>query len=80
MIIGIITDKCNICDHRIREARETQKISQDQSAAMLQIEGLSINQNSISRIETGKRLVADFELVVIAKALNVDITWLVSEE
>ena len=79
MIIGKVTDQCNICGHNVRRIREEKKMSQDQLAAKLQTEGLGINQNSISRIETGKRIVADFELKALAKVLNVDIDTLLSE-
>ncbi len=78
MIIGKVTDQCNVCGHNVRKLREQKKMSQDQLAAKLQTEGLGVNQNSISRIETGKRLVADFELKALAKVLNVDIDTLLS--
>ncbi len=80
MIIGKTTDKCNICGLRVREAREKLKLSQDQLAARLQTEGLGVNQNSVSRIETGKRIVADFELATLAKVLSVDVNWLLQDE
>ena len=80
MIIGKPTDKCNVCGSRVREAREKLKLSQDQLAAKLQTEGLGVNQNSVSRIETGKRIVADFELVALAKVLSVDVNWLLRDE
>ena len=80
MIIGKPIDKCNVCGSRVREAREKLKLSQDQLAARLQTEGLGVNQNSVSRIETGKRIVADFELVALAKVLNVDVNWLLQDE
>ena len=80
MIIGKTTDKCNICGLRVREAREKLKLSQDQLAARLQTEGLGVNQNSVSRIETGKRIVADFELAALAKVLSVDVNWLLRDE
>ena len=80
MIIGKTTDKCNICGHRVREARDKLKLSQDQLAARLQTEGLGVNQNSVSRIETGKRIVADFELAALAKVLSVDVHWLLQDE
>ena len=80
MIIGKTKDQYNICGQNVRRLREKKKMSQDQLAAKLQTEGLGVNQNSISRIETGKRLVADFELVALAKVFNVDITCLVQEE
>ena len=54
-------------------------MSQDQLAAKLQIEGLGVNQNSISRIETGKRIVADFELKAIAKVLEINVNELLED-
>lgn len=56
------------------------KFSQEQLAAKLQIEGLGMNQNSVSRLETGKRVVADFELKAIAKVLHVDPNWLLEDD
>ena len=73
MIIGKVTNQCNICGQNVRKLRESKKMSQDQLAAKLQTEGLGVNQNSISRIETGKRIVADFELQALARVLGVDI-------
>ena len=50
----------------MRRIREGKKLSQEQLAAWLQLEGLSINQKAISRIETGERVVADYELLYLA--------------
>ena len=72
MIIGKVTDQCNICGQNVRKLREKLGLSQDQLAAKLQTEGLGVNQNSVSRIETGKRIIADFELKAIAKVLRTD--------
>ncbi len=55
----------------MRRIREVKKLSQEQLAAWLQLEGLSINQKAISRIETGERVVADYELLYLAKVLRV---------
>ncbi len=79
MIIGKTTDKCNICGQHIRSIREKKRLTQDQFAAKLQVEGLGMNQNSISRIETGKRIVADFELKAIAKVLGIDVNELLKD-
>lgn len=80
MIIGKVTNQCNICGPKVRKLREEKKMSQDQLAAKLQTEGLGVNQNSISRIETGKRIVADFELKSLARVLNVPVDVLLSNE
>ena len=80
MIIGKMTSQCNICGQNVRRLREKQGLSQDQLAAKLQTEGLGVNQNSVSRIETGKRIVADFELKALATVFNVDIATLVENQ
>ena len=46
----------------------------------MQIEGIQLTQRAISRIETGERLVADYELLCLAKVLNVDLHWLLDSE
>ena len=80
MIIGKKDGQCNICDKNVRKLREQKKMSQDQLAAKLQTEGLGVNQNSISRIETGKRVVADYELKALAHVLNTAVDDLLAEE
>ena len=65
--------KCNASGENIRQMREQMKLSQERLAARLQLKGLPLNQKAISRIETGDRVVADFELVLLAQALNVGI-------
>lgn len=72
--------KKNICGERIREARVIQRMSQTDLAARLQIEGITIERDSISRIEIGTRFVADYELMILAKVLKVDINWLLSKK
>ena len=56
--------KKNLSGERIREARVVQKLSQNELAAKMQIEGITIERDSISRIEIGTRFVADFELMI----------------
>ncbi len=53
--------KKNICGDRIREARVVQRMSQSELAAKMQIAGIAIERDSISRIENGTRFVADYE-------------------
>lgn len=70
--------KKNICGDRIREARVVQRMSQSELAAKMQVEGITIERDSISRVEIGTRFVADYELKVFAKVLNVDVVWLLA--
>lgn len=66
----------NICGNRVREARVRRKLTQEELAARLQVAGITIERDSVSRIEIGTRFVADFELVVLARVLKVDLEWL----
>ena len=70
----------NICGDRIRQARALRRISQSELAAKMQVEGITIERDSISRIEIGTRFVADYELKVFAKDLKVNIMWLISDD
>ncbi|MGN0803463.1 MAG: helix-turn-helix domain-containing protein [Candidatus Faecivicinus sp.] len=70
--------RCNQAGVRIREAREQLGLSQEELAAKLQLAGLEITQKSISRIETGLRVLPDYELPYFAAALNRSIPWLLS--
>ena len=66
----------NICGKRIKEARKKLKLSQEMLAAKLQVEGINIERDSISRIELGTRFVADYELLILCKILNVSPEYL----
>ena len=68
--------KKNICGDRLREARQKRRFTQEALAAKLQIEGVIMERNSISRIESGTRFVCDYELVVLSKVLGVGVDWL----
>lgn len=71
--------KKNICGDRIRQARALRRISQSELAARMQVEGITIERDSISRIEIGTRFVTDYELKIFAKVLKVNIMWLISD-
>lgn len=68
--------KCNVCGDRVRIAREKAGLSQEALAAKIQLEGHSLTQKAISRIETGLRVVPDYEIPLLAAALGVDTLWL----
>lgn len=69
----------NIAGDRIREARLKQRISQAQLAARVQVEGVILEQDVISRIESGQRILLDYELKALAKCLGVPVSWLLNE-
>lgn len=72
--------KCNISGDRIRQWRMDAGLIQEELAIRMQLNGLQMGQMAISRIETGKRLVADFELVIFSRVLGVSMEWLTGED
>ena len=72
--------KKNISGDRIREARQKRRLTQEDLAAKLQIEGVIMERDSVSRMEIGTRFVTDYELMVLSKVLNVSLRWLVGLE
>ena len=72
--------KKNICGEKIRQARAKKRLTQDNLAAKMQIEGIIIERDSISRIELGTRFVPDYELPIFARVLNVSIEWLLTSD
>lgn len=72
--------KKNICGERIKEARIKNKLSQTQLAAQLQVNGVIIERECISRLENGSRFIPDYELPVYSKILNVSVEWLLGME
>ena len=70
----------NICGDRIHEARCKLRLTQSDLAAQLQVNGIIIERDSISRIEIGTRFVADYELRELSKILKVSVNWLLGIE
>lgn len=68
--------KKNISGERIREARLKLRLSQSDLAARVQIEGVTMERDSISRIEIGTRFIPDYEIPVFARVLGVSALWL----
>lgn len=63
----------NLCGEKIREARVKNRLSQSDLAAKMQTEGVTLERDSISRIENGTRFIADYELMAFAKVLNINV-------
>lgn len=70
----------NICGERVRKERVTRRISQERLAAKMQMRGVEIEQDAISRIESGDRLVTDYELRAFAALFEVPIESLLEPE
>ncbi|MBQ7920244.1 MAG: helix-turn-helix transcriptional regulator [Lachnospiraceae bacterium] len=72
--------KCNASGRNIKLLREAAGLSQEQLAGKLQLAGLNLNQKAISRIETGDRVVPDFELIFFSEIFNVPVCKLLNTE
>lgn len=72
--------KKNICGDRVHEARCKHRLTQSDLAAKLQVAGIIIERDSVSRIEIGTRFVADYELRELSRILNVSVNWLLGIE
>ena len=70
----------NIYGERVRMARLSKRISQETLAAKMQTRGVNIAQDAISNIESGRRLVMDYELRAFASGLQVPIEELLEPE
>ena len=66
----------NLCGDRVREARASLNITQADLAARLQVAGVIMERDSVSRIEIGTRFVTDYKLVVLSNVLGVSLEWL----
>ena len=62
----------NLCGNRVKEARARLNITQ--------VAGITMERDSVSRIEIGTRFVTDYELAVLAKILGVSMEWLTENE
>lgn len=68
----------NLVGDRVKEARSNAQLTQDELSQKLAKLGVSIDRAGVAKIETGIRGVLDFELVALAKALGVRVTWLLN--
>jgi transcriptional regulator with XRE-family HTH domain len=68
----------NLVGERVKDARRAAKppLTQEELSKKLTKFGVSIDRAGIAKIETGIRGVLDFELVALAKVLNVKVTSL----
>lgn len=68
----------NLVGERVKKARVTAQppFTQEELSKKLAKLGVSIDRAGVAKIETGIRGVLDYELVALAKTLNVKVTWL----
>ena len=64
--------KSNVSGEIIEKYRLKRDMSREELAEKLQLEGFNIDRTNIFRIEKGKVIVKDFELLAIGKILKFD--------
>ena len=65
--------KANVVGKQIRAIRKEKKLTQEQLTARCNLEGFDISRGTLAKIESGVRQVIDIEIVLISKALNINI-------
>ncbi len=69
----------NITGARIKTLRIKMKLTQEQVAAKMQLAGIQIDQKAISRLESGDRVITDYELMCLAEILNTSADQIIRE-
>lgn len=69
----------NAIGAQVRKLRTENGLSQEKLVARCGVLGFELGQPAISQIENGMRGVSDLEMILLAKALRVDIGQLVPE-
>ena len=67
----------NLIGERLKLLRRNAKLSQRDLARELQLIGIDMDKNVITRIETNKRYVTDFELQALKQIFNVSYDYLI---
>lgn len=62
--------KKNLCGDRIRIERLKKRMTQMELAAKIQLQGITLERDSISRIEIGTRFVTDYEWNILTRYLK----------
>lgn len=65
--------KLNFLGAIIADKRKKLKISQNMLASKMQLKGINIGKNDISKIECQNRTIKDYELIALKDILNIDL-------
>ena len=72
-------DKSNVIGSIIKKVRENNNCSQTQLCKKLELRGIVMTKEDLSKIERNKKIVKDFEVWGIARALNISLDTLFNE-
>lgn len=65
--------KLNFSGKLIAEKRKELKMSQNMLAGKMQLMGVNIGKNDISKLESQNRTIKDYELIALKDILNLDL-------
>ena len=64
--------KTNVVGLKIKEYREHLKLSKGEVCRRLQLHAVYMDRTQLNRMETGRMIIKDFELLALCKVLNID--------
>ena len=64
-------EKNNVIGPLIKEYREKQNLSKSELGRRLQLHVVYIDRTELQRMETGRMIIKDFELIALFKVLNI---------
>lgn len=72
-------NKKNVIYNQLKTARKNKGLSQANFAVKMQLLGVNMDQQMISKIERNMRIVTDYELVCLCKVLSVNEKYLLKD-
>jgi len=71
----------NIIGARVAEARKAHnpRLTQNELSGKLARLGIQLDRAAVAKIENGQRHVLDYELRALARALGVEVNWLLGD-
>lgn len=76
-MIKKFNNKKNIAGTFIKNERKNKGVTKVQLCKLLELQGVYINRDELLKIEKNDLMIKDFELVAIAKVLNLDMNKLI---
>lgn len=72
-------NKLNVSNRKIKELREKNNLSLSALSTKLALMGIDISKPSLHKLETGKRILKDYELYGLSQVFHVSIDELLSD-
>ena len=72
-------DRLNVTGKKIKELRIKNNLSLSQLSTKLALMGIDISKPSLHKLETGKRILKDFEICGLSEVFNISLEELLSD-